>query len=76
MINLKIIFEKLLNQSNFSKSQVLYIDKLIKVVIICQNKHFIFLIFLDIASSYQRFNSSYKLNDIFFVLSFNQNLLS
>ena len=65
-----MILEKLLSPANLLKTQIFYTYKVIKVIIIYENKYFILIIFSIIMLYLKNFNNSQKLIIISFILCF------
>ena len=58
VVNLKIVLEKLLGLADLSGAQIFCIHKAIKVVIICEDKHLVLIVFQIVTSYFESFDNS------------------
>ena len=69
-----MIAEKLLRLLDLVKTQVFYVQKVAKVIVIGKLKHFLLAAFYIVLPYYKNFNNSQKLTIMSFILSLCQNL--
>ena len=68
-----MVLKEFLGLTNLSEAQILYIHEITKVVVICEDKHLVFIAFQVVALCFKSFDNSQKLTIIDFVLSLYKN---
>ena len=61
VVNLKIVLEELLGLADLSGAHAFHIYKVTKVVVVCEDKHFVFAIFQIVTPCFEGFDDSQKL---------------
>ena len=70
-----MVSKKLLKLTNLSRVQICFIYKIIEIIIIYEDKKFIFTIFWVMISSFEFFNTSKKFAVMSFILYFYKNYI-
>ena len=76
VINPEVILREFLSPANLTRAQTLCVHKLSKVIMIGENKNFVFAVFKRMLPSFKSFNNSKKLSIMSFMPSFSQYHLS